>query len=398
MTISGCPDMWMAFYATLSVLAAARAVETGGQRWWLLAGFFAGAVAGVKYTAWIVPATIVICCILATRSFRRALACAVWCLPAGILPLIRNAWWTGDPFFPFLTRWISPSRFNPYSSKVILEGLRPADFSRTLAGLLKYPFLFPLKWGAYGGFGHLWGPIVLAFAPLIVFAVRRRSLSIIATAVWAAVLLTNELTVQHPRYLLPAFPLALALVLAGAAEASRRGWRMVRLAAIASLSFFFAFGISSEALYAKDFLPVVVGLEQREAFLQRMAPDYPAVAFINRSLDGAPGRVMVFFHFVYYLRVPFEIGDPRVSWLMNPDKLSEPHSLLLFLRQENIRWIVKLPDYPEPFAPSFQALEREGELRLVASADVPAFTGFRFYGQRARVKLIILELLPNFGQ
>lgn len=397
MSTSGCPDMWMAFYATLAVLAIARALETGRKHWWFLAGFFAGGVAGVKYTAWIVPAVVVLYCIVVTRSLRQSATCGA-CSLFGILPLVRNAWWSGDPFFPFLTRWTGPWRFNAYSLKAILEDLHPVDSSRTLLGLLKYPFLFPLKWDAYGGFGHYWGPIVLAFAPLLVFAVRKNPLSSAATAVWAAVLLANELTAQQPRYLLSIFPLALALVFVGAAEASRRGWRVVQLATIGSILAFLIFGVGSEAFYAKDFLPVAVGLEEREAFLERMAPDYPAVAFINHSLGGSDGRVMVFFRFAYYLRVPFENGDPRVSWLINPDKLSEPHSLLQFLRQENIRWVVKVPGYPEPLVPTFQALEQEGQLRPVASTEVLSFTNFRMYGQRARVKLVILEVLPGTEQ
>ena len=89
-------------------------------------------------------------------------------------------------------------------------------------------------------------------------------------------------------------------------------------------------------------LIATIGVEKREAFLQRMAPDYPAAAFINRSLDRTEGRAMVFLRYAYYLRVPFEMGDPGVSWLMNPDKLAQPSLILRFLRQENIR-LPRLP-------------------------------------------------------
>ena len=392
---AGCPDIWMAFYTTLAVLAAGRGIEGGGRHWWWLAGIFAGAVAGVKYTAWSVPATLVLCCLVATRSLRRSLQCGVCSLAVGILPLVRNAWWSGDPFFPFLTRWLKPQQFNSYTLDTVLANLHPFDTDRSPLGLLKYPFVFPLKWDAYGGFGHYWGPLVLAFAPLLLFSVRKSPLAMAATSVWVVVLVTNELTAQQPRYLLAAFPLALALVFAGAAEAFRRGWRLVRGAVIASLLAFLTFGVSSEVLYARDFLPVAVGLEQREAFLQRMAPDYPAAAFVNRSLDGMEGRVMIFFRFPYYVRVPFELGDPSVSWLMNPSTLSEPPLTLRFLRQENIRWVVKLADYPAPFASTFQTLEREGELRPFASTEVPIFTAFRFYRQRGWAKLMILEVRPS---
>jgi Dolichyl-phosphate-mannose-protein mannosyltransferase len=395
MSTSGCPDMWMAFYVTLAVLTVARAVETGRRHWWLLAGFFAGATAGVKYTAWIVPATVILYCIVATRSLRQSAACGACSLVAGTLPLIRNAWWSGDPFFPFLTRWISPWRFNAYSLNAILDDLHPIDSSRSFFGLVKYPFLFPLKWNAYSGFGHYWGPIVLAFAPLLIFALRRNPLASVTAVLWATVLLSNELTAQQPRYLLSVFPPALALVFAGAEEASRRGWRLGRLAIVSSIAIFLAFGSGSEAVYAKDFLPVVVGLEKREVFLVRMAPDYPAVAFINNALGGSEGKLMIFFRFGYYLRVPFESGDPRVSWLMNPDRLSEANSLLQFLCHENIRWVVKAPKYPEPLVSSFQVLEERGELRPVTSTDVSSFSNFRMYGQRAQTKLVILEVVPD---
>ena len=395
MSTSGCPDMWMAFYITLLVLAAARAVETGTWQWWVLAGLFAGAVAGVKYTAWTIPAVLILYCLIATRSLKRSAICAASSLAAGVFPLARNAWWTGDPFFPYLVRWVRPSQFNPYAYQAILDGLHPAGSSRTLVGLFEYPFVFPLSANAYGGFGHFWGPLVLALTPLLVFTAWKNPLVIAAIGAWFTVLLTNEMTAQQPRYLLPAFPLALALVFAAVAEAYRRRWRGMWFAALASVSTFLLFGIGSEALYARDFLPVVVGLEQREHFLQRMAPDYPAVSFINRSLEGANGRTMVFFHHVYYLQVPFEIGDPAVSWLIDPERLSRPDSLMQLLRQENISWVVKAPGYPEPLASAFQALEDEGSLTAVFTGDVSTFATFRLYGTRVPVHIVILQVAPT---
>jgi hypothetical protein len=72
MSTSGSPDIWMAFYSTLVVLAAARGVQTGKRRWWSVAGFLAGAVAGAKYTGWAVPLMLVVCCLLALHSWRLA--------------------------------------------------------------------------------------------------------------------------------------------------------------------------------------------------------------------------------------------------------------------------------------------------------------------------------------
>jgi hypothetical protein len=388
---SGSPDIWMAFYATLAVMAANRGVHPGENRWLVLGGVFAGAAAGVKLTGWAIPVGIVTYCLFATRSLYRPLACGLWSLPSGILPLVRNTWWTGDPFFPFLTRWLTPEHLNHYSLAAIQAVERPAGLDHSVSGLLAFPFFLSLKGDAYG-IGHYWGPIVLALAPLLLFAFRRGGVAHAAAFVWGTVLLLIDLTSQQARFLLPVFPLALALVLVGVAEVFRRGWRVIQVGCAGTLLLTLLFGFGSETLYARDFLPVVVGLEKREVFLERMAPDYGAASFVNRSLEGQHGKVMVFFQHVYYLRVPFLIGDPDFSWLMDPDRLTGPQALLQLFRQQDVRWVVKAPDYPEPFAPAFQTLEDEGKLRPRFSADASMYANFRIYGEKVPVHMVILEV------
>jgi hypothetical protein len=391
MSTSGSPDIWMAFYTTLVVLAAARGVESGRRHWWCLAGTFAGAVAGLKYTGWIVPLALLACCFLALRSWKWAAWCGVFCLPTGILPLVRNALWTGDPFFPFLTHWLTPAKVNAYALEAILKDTHAAACDRSLVGMIRYPFLLALG-GKYDlGVGQYFGPLVLAFAPLLILAFRKGFLARAAAGIWAAVFLSNVLTSQMARFLLLAYPLALALVFTGMAEVFRREWRLVRVGCHGTLLVFLLFGLSSEVLYARDFLPVVAGVEKQDAFLMRMASDYSAAAFINRSVGGR-GKVMVFFRHLYYLRPPFIDGNPASSWLMDPDRIRDPQKLLSLLRHQNVRWVAKAPDYPKPLAGAFQTLEDEGKLRPVFSADVSTFTNFRIYDERVPVRVVILAV------
>jgi len=98
---------------------------------------------------------------------------------------------------------------------------------------------------------------------------------------------------------------------------------------------------------------------------------------------------MVFFRHLYYLRPPFIEGRPENSWLMDPVRVADPNALLTLLRRENIHWDT---DYPEPLAPAFQALEDQGKLRPKFSADVSTFSGFRIYGRRVTVRVVILEV------
>jgi 4-amino-4-deoxy-L-arabinose transferase-like glycosyltransferase len=391
MGTSGSPDIWMAFYTTLAVMAVNRGIRFGENRWLVLGGVLAGAAAGVKLTGWAIPVGIVTYCLFATRSLHRTVACGLSSLPAGILPFVRNAWWTGDPFFPFLTRWLRPENLNYYALRAIQADTHPVGFHRSVSGLLAFPFLLSIKGDAYG-VGQYFGPSLLALAPLLLFAFRRGGLAHAAAFVWAVVFLSIDLTSQFGRFLLPVFPLALALIFVGVAEAFRRGWRVVKVGCAGTLLLTLLFGVGSETLYARDFLPVVVGLEKREAFLERMAPDYLMTSFVNRSLEGQQGKAMVFFQHVYYLRIPFLIGDPDISWLMDPDRLTGTQALLQLFRQQNVRWVVKAPDYPEPFAAAFQTLEDEGKLRPMFSADASTYADFRIYGEKVPVHLVIMEV------
>lgn len=390
MSTSGSPDIWMAFYSTLVVLAAGRGVETGRRDWWCLAGVFAGAVAGAKYTGWVIPLALVACCLLSLRSWKCAAFCGLWTLPAGILPLARNAVWTADPFFPFLTRWLFPAKANAYALGAVVADMHAPGFNRGVAGIFQYPFALALNGDAYG-FGQYFGPLILSLAPAAILALRPGFLARAAAGLWAAVLLSNALTCQQGRFLLPVFPLALALVLAGTKESFERGWNIVRFACVGTLLLFVLFGLASEALYARDFLPVVVGLEKQGVFLERMAPDYAATAFINRALP-ARGKVMVFFRHLYYLRPPFMEGRPETSWPMDPNLVREPHELVKLLHREDVRWVAKVPNFPEPLTAAFEKLVTEGELRPVVSTNVSTFTAFRMYGRRATVPVVILEV------
>jgi Dolichyl-phosphate-mannose-protein mannosyltransferase len=391
MTTSGSPDIWMAFFTLLAILAAARGVETNITRWFVLSGLFAGAVAGVKYTGWIVPAVIAAGCLLQTRSWRKFGACGLSSLVLGILPLVRNAWLTGDPVFPFLARWFAPGHLNAYAAAAIVADTRSTGFHRSFGDLLAFPFTLIWNGSAYG-VGHYLGPLVLAFAPLLLLVPRKEFLVRLAAAVWLVTFLANALTTQMGRFLLPVYPLALALVFAGVAETEKREWRIATIASSCVLVVFLLFGACSEALYARDFLPVVFGREAKETFLNRMAPDYPIADYLNRTLKGRKEKTMVFFRHLYYLRIPYVEGDPQNSWLMNPDQLRKPEELLGLCRTVGVKWIVKAPDYPPELAPVFENLETTGRIRPVAETIVEGFSGWRMYGQRKPIRVVILEI------
>jgi hypothetical protein len=390
---AGSPDIWMGFYAVLAALAVGQAEGVSTHRWLILASVYAGAGASIKYTGWILPAVILLCGLWMTRSLVWAALCSAAALAAGLFPLLRNFLWTGDPFFPFLSRWMGRIPVNQFALESIQADVHSHAFSTQPLHILYFLAAMTVR-GADYGLGHYFGPVLLAFLPLLFFCNWRSRLVWVATALCASMLLANALTTQMARFLLPAYPLALALAIFGAAAASRERGTFVRFGCAATLALFGLFCLASDTLYAKDFLPVSVGLESKAAFLNRMAPDYQAAAFVNSVLAQREGKVLIFFRHSFYLRVPYENGDPGESWGMNPAVLTDPQTLLAFLKEQGVAWVVKSPEYPEPLVKVFEECEKEGLLVPEARTETETLSGSsRVYNMRVKVHVTLLRVV-----
>ncbi|MFZ0821175.1 MAG: DUF1420 family protein [Candidatus Acidiferrales bacterium] len=394
MTVAGAPDIWMVFYCTVAILAAARSISAHSANWALLTGFLAGAAGGSKYPAMVIPIALCLLLLLETRSLKISFASALAAVVAGVWPLLRNAWWTGDPVFPFLSRWLAPGNFNPYTFASVLADTHPAARHTGFISWIEYPFRLVLEGQSYG-VGHYFGPLVLVFAPLLFFVHTPTPLFRVGLGVWAAVFLTNIFTSQMARFLLPVFAIALVFAFAGAMAIVKNGRPILRWVCIATIAVFLVFGAASYALYARDFLPAGLGIEPRERFLKRLAPNYQEVSFVNSALEGKPGAALVFFRHVYYLRVNMVDGDPQSSWLVDPENLRTPESMLAFLRKSDVRWVIRTGDYPEPIREPLQKLELSGDLKPFASAVANDFSGWRVEGGRESISVQILEVRPQ---
>ena len=56
--------------------------------------------------------------------------------------------------------------------------------------------------------------------------------------------------------------------------------------------------------------------------------------------------------------------------------------MLEWLRKNDVRWIVKPPEYPEPVSDALLRLESRGILQPVASTQVEDFAGWRIEGRK----------------
>ncbi|MGB9465919.1 MAG: DUF1420 family protein, partial [Candidatus Acidiferrum sp.] len=302
---AGAPDLWMAFFATTGILVMSRAKELPRPAHALLTGVLAGGVAGAKYTGCLIAASMAAAYFWEARSIIRRLFFLSGSLCAGIWPYARNFVWTGDPMFPFLTQWFTPDKLNAYG----LASYRAdtgAGAHTNLWMILKFVFFAGID-SQHPGFWQFLGPIIIAFAPLLILAVRRDATWRSALIVWMPSALGIGWSSGMTRFLPPILPVALAAVLAGAAQLAAAGWRAARYVSLASIGGFLFFGAASMLYYDRPALAAAAGFVSREEYLLQRAPEYEKVRFINEVLAAkeAGGKTLVFVRHVFYLRVPF---------------------------------------------------------------------------------------------
>jgi hypothetical protein len=125
-----------------------------------------------------------------------------------------------------------------------------------------------------------------------------------------------------------------------------------------------------------------------------MAPNYQASQFINSEMAHRDGKVLVFLRHLYYIRVPYINGSVDSSWMMDSDRLTTPQMLLTFLKEQDVRWVVKTPVYPEELANVFEECEKEGKLIPEARTEVEDLYGSsRMFSGREKTPAILLRVV-----
>jgi len=390
-TAAGAPDIWLCAFLPLCLLAILQARSNSSSSFIVLAGVLAGAIAGTKYTGIIFAAALLIGLLLAFRSVDHSSVAKIWlffaCATAvGIWPYLRNWFWTGDPVFPFLFSRMQHA--SPLSNQTALAAIfldTGAAHTFSLWKLVKFPLFATVDQGHLGPW-QLLGPLVLIFGPFAIWQFRKSLEGRIVLVVWFLSALGIGATSVMSRFLLPLLPIALAASLAGLALATQDHWRVLRALSWLAIGGFVFVGFAAMTVYSSAAWSVVAGRTSNENYLLANSPDYQSSEFVNREIErlGQPGRALIFFHHLYYVRVPFFDGDPEDSWEMNPALLNSSAAWIRLFARHQIRWVLKSPKYPRAVADSLARLENDGLLRPCASGDVESFSGKRIEGRRVR--------------
>jgi hypothetical protein len=309
-------DLALAFYQLAALVAFLNWRERNAGRWLALSGALSGLALGCKYTALICPVALVTF-ILWTRLRARARLgrllgdLATYGLVALAMAMpwyARNVAFTGNPVYPFAYGAFGGRGWDPW---------RAAWYARTGSGLGWDPgALLKLPWTATLGLRDMnfydgrAGPLFLLALPLllawVVHLYRTPGLRPVAMGymlafaglqygTWTYGVVVSRSLFQS-RLLLPALGALCAPMAYVYDELSALDLRVLSLRRVVGLTvtLVLAANLCYHALYAVRVqpLPVLVGIETRDAFLERnLGAHYAAMAMVNERVP-AHGSVL----------------------------------------------------------------------------------------------------------
>ena len=391
-TTSGSPDIFMAFFASTSVILLSQKNAAPKWQWALLEGLLAGSIAGAKYTGCFIAMAIGLAFLVEIRTVMSFSIFSLGALFSGLWPYLRNLVWTGDPVFPFWGTWLSPRLVTAYALANLARDTG-ASSGHHLTQVLPFMFLAASQknnLGLYDSFG----PTVLVLAPFVLLAFRKERQWRISILVWAISSLAIFLTSGLPRFLLPVFPIALACAAGGWQVSLKQKWTLPNRILTCLLALVVLSGAVGLALYSYRPICVAIGLRDKTRYLEDRAPDYQLVQAMNELPLGRAEaeKTLVFVRHLYYLSIPFLNGDPATSFEVDAERLKTADDWMAFFRKNEVGYVVRSPDYPASIRLPLEEMERSRELIPVSKRDVQNFQGMRLTQNRVTVPLVILQV------
>lgn len=280
-------------------------------RWLIVAGVLGGFGLGIKLTAGPIIAGFLVLLILDILFIYRRPKNLLWLggmvgiIIILVLPwLIRDALWSGDPFYPYGILFIQ--KLGSSAASNISTG--QLNLFNQILSYLKYPFdlVFDSRTYYPEASGGMASALPLLAAPLFLFFtyISRRSMTIVLAMLVASVIAVGIMFLTNVallRYALPIFPyLAISasfnveVVYTWSLERKTKIWQTFLF--LIALGYLFSTRIpliirNSDNLPQRLPISYVFGVESREEYLSNNLPIYDAYRFID-SQPGTPHRVL----------------------------------------------------------------------------------------------------------
>jgi hypothetical protein len=286
-------DLTVSFYTFLAVYAFMNWVSRRQNAWLLLCGVLSGIAISTKYTALLLPFLGCLGILWACRHHRvtnqhvlHLLLGYVTCTVLVGSPFyIKNWIMTGNPFYPFLYAIFDGMGWDPDQARLYDLFVRGLGMGRGLLDYILLPWNLSVNARMNSPqFDGVLGPVFILTLP---FALGMRKISLGARIAMFYCLFTFMFwasSAQQIRYLIPVLPfLAIMTAYVLCYYQHRRVVFRVLVVLIAGSMGFNGYHIVSNFLKIKP-LGVITGLEDREAFLDRMIPSYAMFQYANTHL------------------------------------------------------------------------------------------------------------------
>ncbi len=338
-------DLALIFFALASLYALWKWKSTSLNPWLTICGIMAGFAMGIKYTSVVLPIAIAGLIIWWGHKNLRKMASHLLRI-AGTSLLIASPWylrnwfWTGNPFYPFLF-------WGPYwdSFRAAWYAGSGTGIGWSPASLLSLPLVTTLGYRDANYFDGRFGPFYLILFPLVVLILwkfrkdqsdQREALvitsvfSLLSILSWVyGVIQTSHL--WQARLLWPGLvPLALPMV-AGILDIKKLDGPRLRLSFILSaimgitiFTFLLDFGLM---VLNRDPLAFAIGLESRQSYASRQQPEYAAaLALVDQTPPDA---------YIYLINEPRSYGMNR---RVQPDPINDnlPHDFYLYSTNDEL--------------------------------------------------------------
>ncbi len=311
-------DMTLTFYTFLAVFAFMNWFSQKQTRWIILCGLFSGLAMSTKYAALLLPFLGCLGILCAFHHHREtdyhkilhSLGIYVLCaLVFGSPFYIKNWVLTGNPLYPFFYKIFGGRGWSPDQARYYDLFLKNLGMGRDFLDYLLLPWKLSFHARMHSPqFDGILGPVFILTLP---FVLGMRKIAMGAKVIMTYCLFTFIFwtsSAQQIRYLIPIFPF-LAIMTGYIFDYYRKN-RVIHTL----LSVFIALSLVFNGYYIiKDFrkirpFPFVAGVEQRDAFLNRLIPSYAMFRYVNTHL---PEHTKIFF--IYMKNLGYLCDRPYYS-------------------------------------------------------------------------------------
>ena len=311
-------DVMLAYIYLCSIILVLEYGRTGLKTRYLLgAALLAGFMCGIKYTALILSASLLVIPLscYAGKIKRRQLLVGVLIALLVFAPwAVKNQIQVGNPLYPLLENVFDGANWDRVQESQLLTWQRSMGMGRGVLDYLLLPYNISVRGRPALNYSHFDGtisPILLILLPLALFRRSRQSTALIIMALAGFVFWA--LTSQQLRFLIPTLAVAAVLASIGVSSLVAHAgakWSgvVIGLAVLVQISSLvipdqyrnqFLAGAFSERL------AVVTGLEPRQRYLERTLQSYSMCSHINSSLPDGEPVFLIWENRGYYLNRPY---------------------------------------------------------------------------------------------